>query len=146
MTAEEAKTKLESWRDLLKAKLAGVAHGPWQWDQIPLKIPKGEDAWILGPLVEAGGSRNLMVQAVIRHQAPWAPKKADRGLMELSRSAVPAMLAGIEAALNIFEDEQKYSKDKPDGPAMAAGSIDVANDFMCRVAEAYEPYFQEVQS
>lgn len=135
MTAPEAKAKLEAWRDLLKAKLEGVTPGPWWMD-----FDHSEKIMRVG--VEAEKSPTHP------HYVFFAPdtKEVDQEnshFVALSRSAVPAMLAGIKAVLKNWEGIKEWDGC---GDAHDQGKCDGAKEDVIALAEAYEPHFQEVQS
>lgn len=139
MTATEAREKLEAWRDLLKAKLEGVTPGPW-----------GEENNIAGQdfiFQESDGrgfyEYNRIMSSEKEHG--WDTMRANTNFIILSRSAVPAMLAGIEAVLadykrcQVKEGDASFNRDTQ---MTFAGT----SEMMMEIAEAYEPFFQEIQS
>ncbi|KKM76736.1 hypothetical protein LCGC14_1377170 [marine sediment metagenome] len=142
MTSEEARTKLEAWRDLLKAKLEGVHSGPWRVD--PDDRPKME--WN-DQIIRPGGIRNDGLTVCFMSNDEWDGdhgQKPDSNFIAFSRSAVPAMLAGIQVALK--EHEKISSIERADElTKYGEGSFAQSCQLLMATARAYEPYFQEVQ-
>lgn len=125
MTAEEAKTKLEAWRDLLKAKLEGVTKGDWRGSY------DGIYAW---------NERHVGKQ-VFAVNKKHEPKYQDRQLAAFAGHAIPAMLAGIEVALGGLElSARKHPNKEAQYTCVGISGLAI------QIAQAYEPYFQEVQS
>ncbi len=138
MNAAEAKIKLEAWRDLLKAKLKGVTPGPW-------KVKDGNEKYIIEDgegydIIDEGGAGCIGEASIYG----GFKEEEDAILSALSRSAVPAMLAGIEAALKIYKKLDEDSPD-PSGPDIPTGKRLGAEEIIIALAQAYEPYFQEVK-
>jgi hypothetical protein len=153
MTAEEARTKLEAWRDLLKAKLEWTTEGPWRFDK-----RVGCVAVYEGPPINCieNEKENLIhysergVESDERagtHAMPHSTA-ADAELIAFSRSAVPAMLAGIEGVLEMCDKDEtlKLKKNKFESEVNDNWYKGGQAHTLIVFAEAYEPYFQEVQA
>lgn len=144
MTAAEAREKLEAWRDILKAKLEFVTKRPW----IHLSGRSGVHGSVRGgPRIE-GDKSSLVCKLDLTN---WE----DGEFFVLSSVAVPAMLAGIEAALSAKVKDQAdlpLSEERSVVIYTRAGktlrtAITVAEaSHLIALAEAYEPYFQEVSN
>jgi len=132
MTAVEAKAKMEGWRDVLKAKLEGVAKGPWSVQINALAC------WYIAPGEGKGG-------AVVDSALPTGMSAGNPNLpfIAFSRSAVPAQLALIEAILKLY-DEEPLPDGTIDSDELADGVRAGQEQALIVAAEAMEPFMAQV--
>lgn len=136
MTASEARAKLESYVVILKARLEGTTPGPWDFGTYGGPSSGGSGYWL------EGGNRKKGQHFL----GEFPGHKTDLAFCVFSRSAVPALLAGIEAVLEEYADVCLAAEGDDAGPSgpWAITARGTAKDMLIEFAQSMEPYFKEV--